>query len=191
MKLDFAKIRASLFGGKLTQSQVDGLNTIVQAMNEFKLQDKRQAAYILATTYHETAKTMQPISERGSDTYLSKYDTGKLAAALGNTPQADGDGQKYKGRGYVQLTGAANYRKMSALTGFNLIRQPELANSPKIAAQIMLYGMTRGMFTGKRLSDYINSVKCDYSNARRIINGMDRANDIAEYAKLFDSALSY
>lgn len=191
MKLDFAKVRASLFSGKLTQSQVDGLNTIVQAMNEFKLQDKRQAAYILATTYHETAKTMQPISERGSDAYLSKYDTGKLAAALGNTPQADGDGQKYKGRGYVQLTGAANYRKMSALTGFNLIRQPELANSPKIAAQIMLYGMTRGMFTGKRLSDYINSVKCDYSNARRIINGMDRANDIAEYARLFDAALSY
>lgn len=191
MKLDFAKVRASLFGGKLTQDQVDGLNAIVQAMNEFKLQDKRQAAYILATTYHETAKTMQPISERGSDAYLSKYDTGKLAAALGNTPQADGDGQKYKGRGYVQLTGAANYRKMSALTGFNLIRQPELANSPKIAAQIMLHGMTKGMFTGKRLSDYINSVKCDYSNARRIINGMDRANDIAEYAKLFDSALSY
>lgn len=191
MKLDFAKVRASLFGGRLTQDQVDGLNTIVQAMNEFKLQDKRQAAYILATAYHETAKTMQPISERGSDAYLSKYDTGKLAAALGNTPQADGDGQKYKGRGYVQLTGAANYRKMSALTGFNLIKNPDYANRPNIAAQIMMHGMTKGMFTGKRLSDYINSVKCDYSNARRIINGMDRANDIGEYAKLFDVALSY
>ncbi len=191
MKLDFAKVRASLFGGKLTQDQVDGLNTIVQAINDFKLQDKRQAAYILATAYHETAKTMQPISERGSDAYLSKYDTGRLAAALGNTPQADGDGQKYKGRGYVQLTGTANYRKMSTLTGFNLLKNPEYANRPNIAAQIMMHGMTKGLFTGKRLSDYINSIKCDYKGARRIINGMDRANDIAEYAERFDDALSY
>ncbi len=91
----------------------------------------------------------------------------------------------------MQLTGAANYRKMTTLTGFNLIKNPEYANRPNIAAQIMMHGMTKGLFTGKRLSDYINSIKCDYKGARRIINGTDRADDIAEYAERFDDALSY
>lgn len=174
MKLDFAKVRTSLFSGKLTQSQVDGLNAIMQAINDFKLQDKRQAAYILATAYHETAKTMQPITEYGSDAYLrgKKY-------------------WPYIGRGYVQLTWEDNYRKMSTLTGFNLVKNPDYAKRPAVAAKIMMHGMTKGLFTGKRLSDYINSIKCDYKGARRIINGTDRASDIAEYAERFDDALSY
>lgn len=191
MDLNFNVVRQSLFHGSLNQGQVDGLDAIMTAINEFKLQDKRQAAYILATAYHETAFTMQPIKEYGSDKYLSKYDTGRLAKNLGNTPEADGDGQKYCGRGYVQLTGAENYRKMSQLTGFNLIKSPELARRHSIAAKIMLHGMTKGMFTGKRLSDYISSIKCDYINARRIINGIDAAEKIARYAEKFDKALSY
>lgn len=173
MKLDFSKIRQSLFS-KLTQSQVDGLNAVLQAINDYKLQDKRQAAYIFATAYHETAKTMQPITEQGSDSYLK------------SKPY-----YPYIGRGYVQLTWKDNYRKFSTLTGFNLVQQPELACRPAIAAQIMMQGMAKGLFTGKRLSDYINSIKCDYVNARRIINGTDRADDIAGYANSFNDALIY
>jgi hypothetical protein len=49
--------------------------------------------------------------------------------------------------------------------------------------------MTKGLFTGKKLNDYINNTKTDYVNARKIINGLDRANLIASYAKVFETAL--
>jgi putative chitinase len=53
----------------------------------------------------------------------------------------------------------------------------------------MSYGMRNGSFTGKKLSDYINQNKCDYSNARRIINGVDRQALIAGYANNIEMLL--
>ena len=171
----FASVRGR-FGG-LSQAQVDGFKSLLTVMRPWPVS---WASYGLGTTWHETAHTMQPIKERGGADYLSKYDTGRLASALGNTPSADGDGQLYAGRGYVQITGRANYRK------FGIEATPDDALKPEVAGRILVEGMERGLFTGKKLSDYLPG---DYFNARRIINSTDKAQMIADYANDFERAL--
>jgi putative chitinase len=96
---------------------------------------KRQAAF-LAQIGHESGQ-LQYVRELGGDRYLSKYDTGTLAAKLGNTPEADGDGQRYRGRGLIQVTGRHNYQKCSlALFGDErLLLTPELLELPQWAAK--------------------------------------------------------
>lgn len=177
LKLNFDKIRP-LFGGSLTQSQVDGLNSLMAAINDFGIQSPRFAAYILATPFHETAKTMQPIKEIGQ---------GKTYAYGAQDPQTH---QIYYGRGYVQLTWKANYQKFGSLLNVDLVNNPDLTLQPDVAAKIMLVGMTKGLFTGKKLSDYITPDNTDFVSARRIINGTDCAQLIAGYANQFLAALS-
>jgi putative chitinase len=138
---------------------------------------------MLATAFHETAHTMQPITEYGGRKYFDKYDTGDLAKRLGNTPAADGDGFKYRGRGLVQITGHNNYAE------FGIADNPDKALETATAVKIMFVGMTKGSFTGKKLADYFKGGLSDWVNARRIINGTDRANDIAGYGKKFLAAI--
>ena len=140
--------------GKLTQSQVDQLNLLVSTCDSNSLSLK-QTAYCLATVWHETGTTMLPIVEKGPMPYFNKYDTGAIAQSLGNTPQADGDGYKFRGRGYVQITGTTNYRKFSKILGIDLLTYPDLALDKDNAATIMVDGMKDGVFTGKSLTDYI------------------------------------
>lgn len=156
------------------------------------MNDMRWLAYQLATAYHETAYTMKPIKEYGKRSYFMRmYDkTGsrpRVARSLGNTQV--GDGARFCGRGYVQLTGRANYKKMSPITGYDLVTMPGGALMPEVAAEVMHYGMKNGTFTGKRLSHYFNRSKSDWYNARRIINGTDRASTIARYGRQFHDAL--
>jgi predicted chitinase len=129
--------------------------------------------------------------ERGTPDYFRKYDLGtKLGTALGNTQP--GDGFRFRGRGYVQITGRANYARLGKMIGRgdDLVRTPDLATNHEIAYRIMSVGMRAGAFTGKKLSDYISASKCDYTNARRIINGVDRADLIAGYAAKFERILN-
>ena len=191
----FDGIRQGPFPGKLKATQVHGIEAILDEWERRKLTDLRWLADMLGTAYLETAMTMQPIVERGGKSYFNKYNAGTtIGRRLGNTQP--GDGYKFRGRGYVQITGRANYQKMSQLlrdTGvvgagnaeLSLIADPELALQPGIAAFIMFEGMTRGTFTGKKLSDYFNKTAADWINARKIINGLDRANDIAGWSKQF------
>lgn len=174
---------------KFTDKQKEGIEILLWEAIRQGITIKEQIAYILGTAWHETAKTMQPISEYGSDKYLSKYDTGKLAKALGNTPEADGDGILYKGRGFVQITGKSNYEKFSKILDVDLLKNPDKAKEPQIAAQIAVYGMIHGSFTTKKLDDYITSDKVDYLNARRIINGTDSNTTIKSYAEEFNKIL--
>lgn len=96
---------------------------------------KRLAAF-LAQIGHETCQ-LQFTRELGGNAYLAKYDTGKLAERLGNTPEADGDGQLYRGRGLIQITGRFNYLKCSLalFSDERLLRTPELLEQPEWAAQ--------------------------------------------------------
>lgn len=171
-------IRASLFGGKLSEKQVEGIDSILDEWGNRGLEDKRWLAYILATAFHETAATMQPIKEYG-------FGKGKKYGIPDPATR-----QIYAGRGYVQLTWKWNYESMSKLLHVDLVNNPDLALQKDIAAKIMFEGMTLGSFTGKKLSNYFNETHEDYYNARRIINGIDKAALIAAHAKNFLKALS-
>jgi putative chitinase len=152
--------------------------------------DLRWVAYMLATVKHECAETWEPITERGAMSYFNKYEPGtEIGARLGNTQP--GDGFRYRGRGYVQITGRTNYGRLSAILGLGnqLVTTPEMALVPDVAYRIMSAGMRRGLFTGKKLPDYIHGDTCDYLNARRIINGLDRAEKIRDYAAGIEAVL--
>lgn len=105
------------------------------AMGKYAVVTRLRIAAFIAQIGHESGQ-LRYVRELGSDAYLSKYDTGELAKALGNTPESDGDGQKYRGRGLIQITGRANYRDCSeALFGDSrLLMTPELLEHPVYAA---------------------------------------------------------
>lgn len=133
---------------------------------------RNQLAYILATAYHETAHTMKPVREYGGENYLKakKY-------------------YPYVGMGYVQLTWKENYEKASKKLGVDFVKDPKKLLEPRYAAPILVDGMLEGWFTGKKLSDYITLTKSDFVNARRIVNGTDKASLIAGYASEYDKDL--
>lgn len=181
--------------GKLTQSQVDGLEQILHFADVYsRFADpvgKKQLAYILATIKHETADTYKPVLEYLSDTQAEAnygYKTAK-GRVLGNTQQ--GDGAKYKGAGYVQVTGKNNAEKLHlAFPQWDFVTDfRALLLTPSVSFKAAYYGMSSGLFTGKKLADYINTKTVDYVGARRIINGNDKAELIAGYAKVFEEAL--
>ena len=189
----FANVRP-LFGGKLSHDQVRGTEALIDAWECGIDVDTRWFAYQLATAKHETADTMLPIKERGGrDYFMRMYDPGsplpnraKMAREMGCRP---GDGAWCYGRGYVQLTWPANYRRAGAKVGVDLLQNPDLALDPGIAARIMFAGMRDGWFTGKKLSDYFTVSTTDWIGARRIINGLDKAMLIGGYGQSFYRAL--
>ena len=172
----FNQVRNQIFGGSLRQTQVDGTQAILNEANR-RDWDWRWAAYVLATTFHETARTMEPIREYGRG----------QGRAYGNADPETG--QIYYGRGYVQLTWKENYRAMGHIVGWDLVAQPELALRPDVALEILFEGMDRGSFTGVGLEDFFTS-SSDWIGARKIINGTDKAEEIAELAKCFYAAIS-
>jgi hypothetical protein len=152
--------------------------------------DRRQLAYCLATFKWETAHTMRPIDEHGGDGYFNKRygPQTKVGKMLGNTQ--DGDGARFHGRGYVQLTGRRNYAKAKALTGVDLLNDPDQAKDSAVAYEIATQGMIDGWFTGRKLSQFIKDGESpDYENARTIINGHDKAANIADIARRFSEVL--
>lgn len=167
----FAYVRTHLFGGRLTQAQVDGLNRLYVAMLGWPVNWK---AYGFATAFHETDKRMEPIDEYGKG-------RGKPYGASTRY-----GGQVAYGRGYVQLTWEYNYEKADAALGLGgkLLANFDLAKDPEVAALILRHGMEDGWFTGKSLGDYE-----EYGDMRRVINGTDRADFIAGYARHFEAAL--
>jgi len=176
----FDAVRGPLFGGALQQVQVDGMNVIL-AVWEFgaggtPMTDERWLAYMLSTTYHETAMRMWPITEYGSDEYLQSKDY-----------------WPYIGRGFVMLTWLENYRYASTALSLvderDLVEYPEMARDSLIATRILFRGMAEGWFTGKKLGDYFNDDTDDPINARQIINGNDDDELIAGYHHIFLQAI--
>lgn len=180
----FDGVRGSVFNGALTQRQVDTLNLFLDEWERRGLSDLRWLAYIMATTLGEVGTQLQPITERGKRAYFDKYEGRE---SLGNTQP--GDGYNYRGRGFVQITGRRNYSLMSARLGVDLIAIPERALEPKIATQIIFDGMIHGLFTGKGLPDYFHDNTTKWLDARRIVNGTDRAAEFGEYGRAFHAAL--
>jgi hypothetical protein len=159
-----------------------------------------ELAYMLATARHEayyfpTGEFFSSKPEVGAIAYFNKYDPvlasteehRNRAIANGNTQE--GDGYRYRGRGLVHLTWKNNYRRAQEHFDVNFVSKPDKAAEPEHSVPIMIWGMKEGIFTGKKLSDYISSAGVDYVDARRIINGSDQQQLIAGYARKFESIL--
>jgi putative chitinase len=183
----FDSVRFYLDGNQaLSQDQVDGLEILLAEADAAGIEgaadvDDRMIAYILATQWHETAFTCQPIAEYGKGKGKSY---GQPAGPYG---------QCYYGRGFVQLTWLENYQTQDRKLGLNdeLVKNPDLALDPAIATRILFGGMRDGDFTGKKLADYFTTTLTDWFNARRIVNATDQASAIANYAEKFLNALSH
>ena len=161
--------------GKLNQSQAEGLSFLLKKLDKSrKFSLASEYAYILATIKHECAEKYQPITEYGSKTYLKskKY-------------------YPYIGRGYVQLTWDFNYEKFGKLLKLDLLGNPDKALEKETSWKILEIGMSKGLYTGKKLGDYVNEDKTDYRNARRVINGLDRCDLIAGYAEEFYDCIEF
>lgn len=167
----FAGYRSAV--ASLNQPQTDGLNFLLGKLEQdsFSL---NQAAYILATVDHETEHTFQPVKEKRDRANSSRRANQDRYWLTG-----------FYGRGYVQITWEKNYAK------FGIADTPDKALEPETAYMILSRGMREGLFTGKKLSDFIyDGRSLDYFNARTIINGHDKAQEIAERAHKYATILT-
>jgi hypothetical protein len=164
-----------------------GFTSLLEALAEDPaVSDVRWAAYMLATVKHECANTWLPIEEYGKGAGRP-YGVPVQVTAPDGTVYTN----TYYGRGYVQLTWRLNYDRMGNAIGLSngLVLHPEHALEPGTAYRLISHGMRNGSFTGKKLQDYIHDDVCDYVSARRIINGLDRADLIAGYARQLETLL--
>lgn len=175
--------------GSFTHKQVEGFDAILNEWDRQKLHDIRWLAYMLATAWHETGRKMQPVEEIGRGSGLRYGKKIKNSGVTYSIPD-----KIYYGRGHVQLTWYENYELMGRLLKIDLLKNPELALKMDISVKIMFEGMLRGSssvgdFTGKCLEQYFGTTSNDPVGARRIINGKDKAEQIAEYYHQFLSCL--
>lgn len=162
-----------------------------------------QAAYILATAYHETGGLMRPIKEtvrpghrnqNPSDDQVARrlqraWENGQLTGVTTPYWTADSMGRHWFGRGYVQLTHEENYARLGNRIAQDLTTDPNAALDQDNAVRILVYGMMEGLFTGTALSAHIDETRTDYRQARRVVNGLNRAEDIANLARRYEADL--
>lgn len=178
-------VRPLFQGRKMSKSQVDGMEAILVAYEtKYSRIGTKSLAYCLGTTFHETAQTMQPIEEYGKG---RGRDYGRKLK-MNRKPYTIPD-KLYYGRGLVQLTWYENYEKAGKLIGVDLLNNPELACTMPVAVEVMFLGMEQGWFTGRKLSQYFTPTLTNWQGARAIINGRDKAVQIAGYSLVFFNAL--
>lgn len=198
----YAAVRRSLFNGSISNEQFIGMQNLLDVWEDsYHDIAADQLAYNLATAFHETAFTMQPIMEKGRRSYFDKYEPGtRIGRMLGNTKP--GDGYRFRGAGHVQNTGRRNaevatdeLNKRFNL-GIDLVADPDKRLDPFISAHSLFLGNLMGWWTGKGLTDYLDGVdesdaedEREFVLARYVINGTDKRHDIAKYALKFERAI--
>lgn len=167
--------------GALTQANVVGFKLILDEAHR-RATRLHDLAYILATAWWESGRTMQPVREAF---WLSEAWRRKNLRYY-----------PYYGRGLVQLTWQVNYQKASDLYGIDFVKAPDLVMEPQHSVNILFDGMTQGWFTDKALNDYIDGIDesdaedlREFANARRVVNGVDKQVEIGKLALVFESAL--
>jgi len=195
----FSAIRSTLFAGHIAQSQVAGIEAILDAWQADPIHaDPRHLAYMLATVFHETAARMQPVRETLADSddaaiaiLDAAFRKGRLSQVREPYWRRDAEGKSWLGRGLVQLTFRGNYARLGRAIGIDLVADPACAMESDVAVRILITGMGQGLFSGRKLSDYFHGTTTDWLNARKIVNGLDRAEAIAGQARAFYAALGH
>lgn len=153
-------------GARLTEIEAN-LPPLVAGLTHFGLTDKPMVLMALGTIAAETAG-FKPIDE-----YVSRFNTSPRGHAfdlydnrrdLGNRGKPDG--ASYKGRGYIQLTGRDNYRRIGAQIGVDLENHPDRANDPATAGLILAC-----FLKNKELKIKAALLERDFATARRLVNG--------------------
>lgn len=181
-------IKQSGLGLTLTKGE-DFLTFFKYLQNDPAIQDIRWAVYILTTAHHETEFSFKADkNETGKGKSLFYGSSIKVTDTIGcRGPKNTVYTNYYYGRGYTQLTLEDNYKKMGKALGLGLELHinPGRVCEPDIAYFAISQGMIRGLFTNQvhKLSDHINGRKCDYVNARKIVNGLKDAKKIAGRAE--------
>ncbi|MGG7518506.1 glycoside hydrolase family 19 protein [Allorhizobium undicola] len=194
----FNHLRAALFGGRLTQGQVDGVNAILRGWRQHgQGGNPDQLAYVLATAVHETAGRLAPVRETLAESDAEAVARLEAAYGAGRLPQVsqpywrpDEEGKSWFGRGFVQLTFRRNYERMGEALGLDLVADPDLALKSEVAADALVAGMRQGLFTGRRLDEFLQGERQDWVGARRIVNGLDRAEKLGLLAQTIREGLS-
>lgn len=174
-ELFFDEVRGMFPGGRILPLRFERLNAVLHGLESRKV-PLRHAAYILATAYWESDRFRTMREYATGEAYEGRKD-------LGNTVR--GDGVRFKGRGLVQITGRRNYAYWAGRLGVDLLVKPHLAEGLDIAVPILIDGSLEGTFTGRKLADFGS-----YAQMRRVINGTDKAGEIAAIAEDFEQALS-
>lgn len=180
-KAFFDVARLTLFGGKLNTVQVQRLGDLLDEAGVYPIVMAEQAAYVFATAHWETDRFNAMEEYASGEAYEGRAD-------LGNTQP--GDGKRFKGRGFPMLTGRKNYAWASNVAGVDLLADPAAAADPLLSARLIFVGMHTGEFTGVGLGRFINPQKVDFVNARKTVNGLDRAELIADIAERYLAAIN-
>jgi hypothetical protein len=150
----------------------------------------QQIAYVLATIKYETANTFSPIAEVGKGSGQPYGQKVKMGGGPGHRIPYDTPDKLYYGRGYLQIAWYENYESLGKLLGVDLLNYPDLALDPEISYRIATAAMFGGLITGVSLNKYINNTQIDYVNARKVLNGLDHAEQIARDAEKFEAILT-
>lgn len=183
----FNAIRKAPFPGRLGAQQLAGVKAVLAGWVKRYPDGGNQhwLAYILATAFHETGARMQPVREG-----FAKDDK-QARRILSKKPYVkDIGGHSYYGRGLVQITWRSNYDNLGKRLGVDLVNYPDLALDLAVAVDLLIVGSVEGLYTGKKLERYFSGALADPINARRVINGLDRAADVAAYYRQFYDAIS-
>jgi predicted chitinase len=171
----------------------DRVALLVKEMRRQGVTDKNQMRYMIATARHESNNTVLPVREsywvrsrlirkHGQYKGIRRYERFMRRSSISKKYYP------YYGMGLVQLTWRENYVKFQKILSHNgftgdIVKEPELVMNQNISNFILVYGMVHGIFTGKKISDYINGNKVDFVGARRVVNGKDMARKIGRRAR--------
>lgn len=158
-------------GGVSAERAATWAPPLAVAMETYAITTDNRATAFLANVLHETGR-LRWTTELGSDAYLSKYDTGRLAERLGNTPEADGDGQRYRGRGLLQVTGRANYASITHRLNLRLkgLGVPNFVEHPERLAEPTWAAFSAGEYWEMRRLNAVADAG-DFTRIVRSING--------------------
>lgn len=149
------------------------------ALENAGMNDDATRIAAVATIVTEVGPRFAPIHEHGSPAYFTRMYEGR--SDLGNTEP--GDGARYHGRGYIQLTGRANYRRYGQILGIPLENKPDLSLDPETAARVLAeYFKTRDISRNARQGDWrgvrkkVNGGLNGWSTFDRLVQALTKAS---------------